>query len=73
MIQWTAASQGLLSMGFPSQEYWGGLSSPSPRDLPDPGIEPMSPSREENSVLTLGHLGNPMYTLYFALTNSAYS
>ena len=73
VIQWTSACQGLLSMGFPSQEYWGGLSSPSPRDLPDPGIEPMSPSQEENSVLTLSHLGNPVYTLYFALTNGACS
>ena len=29
-------------MGFPRQEYWGGLPLPSPRDLPDPGIEPVS-------------------------------
>ena len=28
-------------MGFPWHEYWGGLPFPS-RDLPDPGIEPMS-------------------------------
>ena len=27
-------------MGFRRQEYWSGLPSPSPRDLPDPGIEP---------------------------------
>lgn len=28
-------------MGFYRLEYWSGLqSSPSPRDLPDPGIEP---------------------------------
>ena len=32
-----------LSMRFPRQEYWGGLSFPSPGDLPDPGIEPMAP------------------------------
>ena len=31
-----------LSMGFPRQEYWSGLPVPSPRDLPDPGIEPTS-------------------------------
>ena len=30
-------------MGFPRQEYWSGLPFPSPGDLPDPGIEPMSP------------------------------
>ena len=33
-----------LSMGFPRQEYWGGLSFPLPGDLPDPGIEPVSPA-----------------------------
>ena len=26
------------SMGFSQQEYWSGLSLPSPEDLPDPGI-----------------------------------
>jgi len=30
-------------MGFYHQEYCNGLPSPSPEDLPDPGIEPMSP------------------------------
>ena len=29
-------------MGFPRQEYWGGL--PFPGGLPKPGIEPMSPA-----------------------------
>ena len=37
---WTAAGQAPLSMGFPRQEYWSGF--PSPRDLPDPGIELIS-------------------------------
>ena len=41
---WTVAHQVLLSMGFPRQEYWSGLPFPSPGDLPDPGIEPMSPA-----------------------------
>ena len=27
------------------QEYWSGLSFPSPEDLPDPGIKPRSPAR----------------------------
>ena len=26
-------------MGFSKQEYWSGLPSPPPGDLPDPGIE----------------------------------
>ena len=29
---------------FSRQEYWKGLSLPPPGDLPDPGIEPMSPA-----------------------------
>ena len=29
-------------MEFSGQEYWSGLPFPSPGDLPDPGIEPMS-------------------------------
>ena len=33
-----------LSMGFPRQEYWSGLSFPPPGDLSDPGIEPVSPA-----------------------------
>ena len=27
-------------MEFSRQEYWSGLSFPTPGDLPDPGIEP---------------------------------
>ena len=34
--------QALLSMGFPRQEYWSGLPFPSPGDLPDRGIDPVS-------------------------------
>ena len=40
---WTIAHQAPLSMGFPGQEYWSGLSFPPPADLSDPGIESMSP------------------------------
>ena len=29
-------------MEFSRQEYWSGLLFPSPGDLPDPGIEPIS-------------------------------
>ena len=32
-----------LSMGFSRQEYWSGLPFPSLQDLPDPGIETVSP------------------------------
>ena len=36
---WTVAHEAPLSMGFSRQEYWSGLPSPRPGDLPDPGIE----------------------------------
>ena len=41
---WTIACQSPLSMGFPRQEYWSGLPSSSPGNLPDPGIETASPA-----------------------------
>ena len=41
---WTAARQAPLSVGFSRQEYWSGLPFPSPGDLPNPGIKPMSPA-----------------------------
>ena len=36
------ANQALLSMEFSRQGYWSGFLFPSPRDLPEPGIEPVS-------------------------------
>ena len=45
VILWTVARQAPpLSMGFSGQEYWNGLPFSSPGDLPDPGIEPGSPT-----------------------------
>ena len=41
---WTAAYQAPPSMGFSRQGYWSGLPFPSPKDLPNPGIKPRSPS-----------------------------
>ena len=41
---WTVAHQAALSMGFPRQEYWSGLPFPLAGDLPDLGVEPMSPT-----------------------------
>ena len=39
---WNVACQAPLSMEFSRQEYWSGVSFPTPGDLPDPGIEPTS-------------------------------
>ena len=41
---WTEVLKAPLSMGFSRQEYWSGLPFPPSGDLPDPGIEPMSPA-----------------------------
>ena len=38
------------SMEFSRQEYWSGLPLPSPRDLPDPGIEPGSPAFQADAL-----------------------
>ena len=41
---WTVACQAPPSMGFSRQEHWSGLPFPTPGDLPDPGIELVSPA-----------------------------
>ena len=41
---WTVACQAPLFMEFSRQEYWSGLPFPSPVNLPNPGIELMSPA-----------------------------
>ena len=50
MTPWTVAYQASLSMGFSRQEYWSGLPFPPPGDLPDPGIEPGSPTLEADAL-----------------------
>ena len=51
VIPWTIAHQVPLSMRFSRQEYWSGLSLPSPGDLPNPRIEPGSPALQADSLL----------------------
>ena len=41
---WIVARQAPLSMEFSRQEYWSGMPFPSPGNLPDPGIELVSPA-----------------------------
>ena len=57
---WTVASQAPLSMEFLRQKYWSGLPFPTPEDIPDPGIEPMSaaPPALVGRFLPLSHLGS---------------
>ena len=49
MTPWTVY-QAPLSMAFPRQEYWIGLSFPSLENLPDPGIEPRSPALQADAL-----------------------
>ena len=46
---WTGTCQAPLSMGFSGQEYWNGLLFPSPEDLPNPGMEAVSPAWQADS------------------------
>ena len=47
---WTVAYQVPPSMGFSRQGYWSGLPFPSPGDLPNPGIEPGSPTLQADAL-----------------------
>ena len=49
---WTVAYQAPPSVGFSRQEYWSGLPFPSPEDLPDLGIEPMSLVLQADALLS---------------------
>ena len=61
---WTVAHQTPLFMGFSRLEYWSGSPSPSPGDLPDPGIEPRSPALQADA-LTSEPPGKPHF--YFTI------
>ena len=49
---WTVACQAPLSMGFSRPEYWNELSCPPPGELLNPGIEPVSPALQVDSLST---------------------
>ena len=59
---WTVAHQAPPSMGFSRQEYWSWLPLPSPGHLPDPGIEPRSPTLQADA-LTSEPPGKPNFLL----------
>ena len=54
---WTVACQAPLSMEFSRQEYWSGLPFPSPADILNPGLEPMSPHHGQ-TLYCLSHQGS---------------
>ena len=47
---WTVAYQAPQSMEFSRRAYWSGLPFPSPGDLPEPGIEPRSPTLQADTL-----------------------
>ena len=51
--QWTAARQAPLSMEVSRQDHWSGLPFPTPGDLPNPEIEPMSPALAGRLFITV--------------------
>ena len=57
--KWAIAHQVPPSMGFFSQERWSGLPFPPPGNLPDPGIELLSPALYVYSLLA-EPLGKPI-------------
>ena len=63
---WTVSCQAFVSMGFSREEHWSGLPCHCPRDLPDSGIEPMSPETLplQADFLLLSHQVSPSDLLY---------
>ena len=55
-------------MEFSKQEHWSTLPFPSPGDLPDPGIEPVSPEFQVDSSLSepAGNSPELLYDLVIA-------
>ena len=49
-LQLHGAHQAPLYMEFSRQAYWSGLPFPTSGDLPDPGIEPRSPTLWADSL-----------------------
>ena len=69
---WTVVCQAPLSMEFSRREYWSGLPCLSPGDLPNPGIEPVSPvspALQADSLL-LSHRESPL--LYVSMCVCVY-
>ena len=59
-LQFSSVAQSCPTLGdsMDCREYWSGLPSLSPGDLPDPGIEPGSPALQA-VALTSEPLGKP--------------
>ena len=49
---WSVAPGLLHLWEFSREEYWSGLPCPARGDLPNPEIEPRSPTMQEDSLLS---------------------
>ena len=69
VIPWAIARQAHLSMEFARPVHWSGLPFPSPGDLPDPGIDSMSPALAGEFFTTeaLGKPGSPHSSCLFGI------
>ena len=67
---WTVACQIPPSMEFLREEYWSGFPFPSPGDLLDPGIEPVSPALQAD-ILPFKPPGSAALNMSTHLENSA--
>ena len=47
---WTVTRQAPLSVGFSTQEYWSELPFPSPGELPNPEMEPVSSALQADTL-----------------------
>ena len=56
-----------MSMGFSRQEYWSGLPFPSPRNLPNSGVKPRSPTLKADFFYHLSHNKIYLFTASFHL------
>ena len=64
VIPWTVAHKVSLSIGFSKQEYWSGFPFPSPGNLPDSGIKPVSltsPALAGRYLITSTTWGDPRW------------
>ena len=61
----TVAHQALLSMEFSRQEHWSGLPCPPPKDLPNPGMETVSPASSPLQAYSLPRATReaPLYSI----------
>ena len=67
---WTVACQAPLSMGFSRQEYGSGLPFPTPGDLPNRGIKPVSLKSPALETLPLASPGKPHHSPLSSVTQS---